>query len=265
MSTVGISMVRNEADVIEPVVRHMATQVDALIVADNGSTDGTREILDQLTREMPLTVVDDPVVGYYQSEKMTALAARAALSGAVWIVPFDADEVWYAPCGARVADALAALPAFARVVQAPLYNHLCTALDEPTGGPFERLVWRQQEPGALPKVAVRWEPGVVIEQGNHGVQLPGEPTEPSIGVLELRHFPIRSAEHLILKARQGAAAYRAAPELAEDLGAHWRAWGRILDQGGEDAIREVFREHWWYRSPVDAGLIYDPAPLRRAG
>jgi len=24
-------------------------------------------------------------------------------------------------------------------------------------------------------------------------------------------------------------------------------------------------EHWWYRSPVDAGLVHDPATLRRAG
>jgi glycosyltransferase involved in cell wall biosynthesis len=258
MSVAGVSMMRNEADVVEDVVRHMATQVDRLIVADNGSSDGTREILERLACELPLTVVDDPEVAYRQSEKMTALAERAAADGAVWIVPFDADEIWYSPSG-TIREVLPDVPS--RVVRAELYNHLRTSLDGPESCPFEAMAWRQQEPGALPKIAFRWERGAVIEQGNHGVLLPSEAElfqDPAGGVLELRHFPVRSADHLILKARQGAAAYAAAPELDEDMGAHWRAWGRLTD----DQLREVYREHWWYLSPVDAGLIHDPAPLR---
>ncbi len=265
MSVYAVSMVKNERDVIEAVVRHMVAEVDALIIADNGSTDGTREILDRLAAELPLTVVDDPEPAYYQSRKMTALAEHAAAAGAVWIVPVDADEIPYSPDG-PIREVLPEVRA--RVVRMDLYNHLRTALDEPADCPFEAMVWRQREPGALPKVAFRWEPGAIIEQGNHGVQLPSEAElfqDPAVGVLEVRHFPVRSAEHLILKARQGGEAYEAAPDLAEDQGAHWRSWKRILDRDGEDALRAVYAEHWWYRSPVDAGLIYDPAPLRRAG
>ena len=45
MITFGVSMVRDEADVIEGTLRHMADEVDELIVADNGSVDGTTDIL----------------------------------------------------------------------------------------------------------------------------------------------------------------------------------------------------------------------------
>lgn len=100
MTTVAVCMARDEADVIGSTVAHMLAQVDAVIVADNLSTDRTREILDEMASAHPgrLVVVEDPDPAYRQSEKMTALALRARLDfGAEWIVPFDADEVWYSP------------------------------------------------------------------------------------------------------------------------------------------------------------------------
>jgi hypothetical protein len=45
---VGIAMVRDEIDVIERTVEHMAYQCDSVVIADNGSEDGTRELLGTL-------------------------------------------------------------------------------------------------------------------------------------------------------------------------------------------------------------------------
>jgi hypothetical protein len=259
-------MVRNEADIVETVVRHMAREVDYLIVADNNSTDGTRAILDHLTTELPLTVVDDPDPAYRQSEKMTRLADLAHSRGAVWVVPFDADEIWHPPDHGqdlRIADQLSALPPSTTVAAADLYNHLRTSLDRDHTCPIQSMGWRQPEPAPLAKVAFRWRDGAVVEQGNHGVRFPDGSNDSVGGLLRVRHFPVRSADHLIRKARQGADAYKAAPDLPADYGAHWRSWGQILDSGGEDALRAVYAEHWLYRSPVDSGLVWDPAPLRR--
>lgn len=258
MSTFGIAVVRDEADCITGTLRHIADEVDQLIVADNGSTDGTRDILDDLSSKLPLTVIDDPDPAYYQSRKMSALAERAAGQGATWIVPFDADEIWYAR-GGRLREVLPALPP-ANVATAALTNHYSTAVDPAESDPFRRMTWRAREPLALPKVAFRWEPDATIHQGNHGVTLPLGQT--AVAALEIRHFPYRSATQFVVKARNGAAAYRAT-DLPETEGAHWRTYGDILDRRGEEGLAEVYRTHFWYLSPTDSGLVLDPAPYMR--
>jgi glycosyltransferase involved in cell wall biosynthesis len=253
VSTFGVAMVKDEADVIEGTLRHMAGEVDFLIVADNGSTDGTRDILHSL--DLPLLVLDDPEPGYEQSRKMSALAARAGQQGAQWIVPFDADELWVA------ADRLKTIldPLDANVATARLFNHFATAVDPEGTDPFRTIIWRQQQPAQLSKVAFRWEPGAVIHQGNHGVTLHQSRVA---DVLEVRHFPYRSAEQFVRKARNGAAAYRAT-DLPVTEGAHWRAYGDLLDRYGEEALHDVFRTHFWFLSPTDSGLVRDPAAYLR--
>ena len=262
----AVSMMRDEADVAADVVWHLAEEgVDGIIVADNRSTDGTGDLLRDLDSYLPcdLIVVDDPEAGYYQSAKMTRLAERAAGRGASWVVPFDADEVWYAH-SASLADALRALPASVRAVRARLYNHFCTGLDEGADSAFERLVWRQREPGALPKVAARWEPGLVIGAGNHDVTFPGPRDIVDSADVELRHFPYRSWEHFHRKAVNGAEAYAAAPDLAPELGAHWRQYGQLIDSVGADTVRaEVFDRYFSFLAPTTGDLVLDPAPFRR--
>lgn len=252
MTTVfAIAMVRDEADIIEQTVRNMLTQVHEVIVADNGSTDGTREILEQL----PVQVIDDPEVGYYQSRKMTALAARAAQQGANWVIPFDADEWWMSPFG-RIADILKEHPQ-AATAPALVYDHVATGQDANIADPVQRIEWRRTEPLELPKVAARAALPVTIEQGNHGAAYP---TVNLDGQLIVRHFPYRSVEQFVRKTRNGAAAY-AASDLPDHYGAHWRQWGDILNTQGEDAVAAIFREWYWTADPAgDPALIRDPCP-----
>lgn len=257
MATFGVTMVRDEADVIAGTLRHMADEVDHLIVADNRSTDGTRDILYQLARELPLTVVDDPDPAYYQSVKMSALASKAASMGAVWVVPFDADEIWFGP--SRIRTVLAGLDC--DIAQAKLFNHFCTGIDGAGDDPFRTMVWRHPDPAPLPKVAFRWKPGAVIHQGNHGVNLPSG-GRTLHGVLEIRHFPYRSAAQFVRKAVNGAAAY-ARTDLPAEQGAHWRMYGKHAEQHGVEALEDVFRENFWHLLPEHDNLVRDPAPYLR--
>lgn len=255
MTVVAISMVRDEADIIDATVRHMIRQVDHVIVADNLSVDSTRDILNSLKCE----VLDDPDPAYRQSEKMSDLARYAAKTyNADWIVPFDADEWWYSPSG-RIADVLEAVAPQWLVASAVLYDHVATGKDKDYEDPVDRIRWRRICPGAMPKVACRWREDLVIEQGNHSARYEGGATILP-GQLVVRHFPYRSAEQFVRKARNGAQAY-AASDLPPDIGAHWRQYGAIAEAHGDDACADIFRQWFWYAEPEqNPDLIFDPAP-----
>ena len=76
--------------------------------APSSSRWSTREFLLNLaSRDPRIHVALDEEPAYHQSEKMTWLAHCAWRAGADWIVPFDADEFWFAP-GRSVAEALRA-------------------------------------------------------------------------------------------------------------------------------------------------------------
>lgn len=226
---VAVTMMRNEADVAEPVVRHMLDQCDRVIVADNGSDDGTREILDAIAADEPrLTVVDEPRFAYRQSETMNRLAAMAP--DAAWIVPFDADEWWDSADG-RVADVLRALPAHLDQTGTRVYDMIPQPSDPVGPDPFARVTmtrpgsfWSRPE---VAKAAYRPGAGRAVMQGNHGLE--GRPL-PAIGPLRVRHVPFRSLEQATAKLRHGRVAVLAAG-LGPGSGTHWQEWGGLDDDG----------------------------------
>ena len=89
-----VSMVKNEADIIESFVRHSLTYADELIIADHQSSDGTWEILESLHDEgLPLILKRLYHVELAHREVMNGLTREAISSRhADLVLPFDADE-----------------------------------------------------------------------------------------------------------------------------------------------------------------------------
>ncbi len=89
-----ISMMKNEADIVESFIRHSMTFVDMILVADHMSSDKTKYILESLQQEgLPLTIFSLSDVELAHSEVMTQLMWKAVLEyGADLVLPFDADE-----------------------------------------------------------------------------------------------------------------------------------------------------------------------------
>ncbi len=249
----AVTMVKNELDILPRTLEHFLSQgVDRLLIADNGSTDGTLEMLRDSARDPRIIVGVDSEPAYYQSAKMTYLARFAGRAGADWIIPFDADEFWFARDG-LLADNLRGR--HDDVVLANLNNVFPT-----TKGEFGL----DPAPNSLGKVAFRSHPWAWIGEGNHRVdRLVSRSGETQIP-LEIAHVPWRSFEQFERKLRQGSAAYRlAGPH--PGYGHHWRHFGEmpreeLVAVWTEILAGQVVEGLQW--SPSGLPLGHDPTVLR---
>jgi hypothetical protein len=201
MKLVLTVLARDEADVIDAQVAfHLNAGVDFVIATDNGSRDGTTEILDSYERDGVLHLIREPTEGLRQSEWVSRMARLAATEFAAdWVINTDADEFWW-PRGSSLKDVLAAVPDRYGVVHA-FWRSFVPRPDD--GELFaERMTVRLSQHAPIndptsfyrpvTKVAHRADPEVVVGRGNHGLVgsrlVPLETWHP----IEVLHFPLRS-------------------------------------------------------------------------
>lgn len=223
----AVAMVRDEVDIIASTIEHLQAQgVDRILIVDNGSVDGTRELLQSRASER-LLVGDDPVVPYFQAEKMTWLAHRAWRAGADWIVPFDADEWWFASSGS-LAEHLR--DTSDNVVHADLHHMVPTQADpkEPAAAEFVM----DSNPSFPGKVAFRSHALARVERGNHSVVRVGATGR----ALHIAHAIYRGPSQVMRKVRQGTAAASLTGDDVAGLTPHW-ATASVLD---DDDIQRLW-------------------------
>lgn len=242
----AVAMVRDEADVIGYTIEHLLGQgVQHILVADNLSTDGTNELLHGLSRRWPVTVLHDRLPAMLQEQKMTRLARLATAAGAEWIIPFDADELWCTTNG-LLAETLSASPH--SVLGAVMHDHVPSPDDDPEEpNPFRRIRHRLVEPKVMGKVAFRAHRLAYLEAGNHSIRHPAGNAVPS--ELFIRHVPFRTADQVVRKVRQGAAASDDANRSPE-FSVHWRA----LATRNDDEVVAYYRRD-------GHPIVLEPAPF----
>ena len=218
MKLVMTLLARDEADIVDAWLSfHLNAGAHVVVATDNGSTDGTTEILGRYAREGRLHLIHESGEDLRQDEWVTRMARLASTEhGADWVINSDADEFWW-PRGASLRDVLAAVP--------PRYGTVGAFLrmfpPRPSGeGSFaERMTTRFSalapinDPASLykpiRKVVHRGHPEIRVTRGNHA--LVDSPFAPLRGwfPIEVFHFPLRSPEQCAHKARlQGEAFQR---------------------------------------------------------
>ena len=203
MKLVMTLLARDEADVVDAQLAfHLTAGVDFVIATDNGSGDGTAEILESHARDGHLHLIREESDAFDQSAWVTRMARLAATEFAAdWVLNSDADEFWW-PRGGNLNEVLAATPSRYGVLRAPIRHFFLTEED---GGFFaERMTVRprlsapvnQPENPLRPNTHAlhRSDPDALVTAGNHALSGSSLVVFPGWHPIEVLHFPLRSLE-----------------------------------------------------------------------
>ena len=265
-------MVRDEVDVIAAMVEHhLAQGADLIIATDNGSVDGTAEVLQSYADLGALELHHDPVHRKQQHSVVTGMARRAYTEHAAdWVINADADEFWTPrDKSLTLRSALEAIPLSLNAFTAPVTNLIGPPALRGSG--IDRLLWRDHRSAEqLQSIGIYAQPtddavhrgaaDVVVAQGNHFVSLASQGQPDPAHALEVLHLPWRSWEQLERKVINAGRAYEASPDLRPSKNHHGMAdyrrhlagrlrYAFLLRSPTEDELAEGESQGWVERDP----------------
>ncbi|MDX2104544.1 MAG: glycosyltransferase family 2 protein [Alphaproteobacteria bacterium] len=265
-------LVKDEAALVrDHIAHHLGQGVERVLVTDNGSTDGTRDILADLQRTWPVDVIDEPAGGWQQdlwTSRMAWIAAERYQAD--WLFSADADEQWCAdrPLPAAIAEAAAPYGPECSMLLARQWLMVpdaaasgrgfatTRAITSPLGttrwvGRADQAAWWHVQ---LPKALVR---GAVVEAiwpGNH-YAVTWEPQWGVAPAITVRHHHLGDFAWFQAKVRRVAATMAANPRWGRHAGVYQRL--AQLDQAGR--LEAEWRRGVW-PNPSIAPLVSEVPP-----
>jgi hypothetical protein len=246
--------VRDEIDIIEHNIEfHLRQGVDFIIASDNGSKDGTREVLETYQKKGVLHLLDDPIQDHSQAESVNKMA-RIAIDeyGATCIFHCDADEFWHSRSG-NLKNEISTSDK--EVLKANVINVLLFDKDGEEAFPQDTrfAVVRPvipynyiEDSKRVNLFYFRYKPSVIfrkyheVSAGNHAVT---DISEAEIGRSKdiiIYHYPLRNKERFYQKIINKGTSYQASKVLKESQGFHNRRWYEAYQNGQLDqAYKEL--------------------------
>jgi hypothetical protein len=264
-------MVKNEADIIEAFVRHNIVYLDHMDIIDNNSTDGTRDILAALQKEgLPVTIHDDPVFGYFQAQKTTALFHKVVPTHHPDIVfLLDADEFIIAESRSLIDVVLSQIPN-GNIGLIPWNTYVpCPDI---TGGLIQdvlrQVTHKREKEFSYAKCVISLSSidtsSLLIGQGNDRVSIEVGKYVSWVGIpgVSLGHFPVRSLEQITSKVVNGWIAYIDRGYAIGEEGYQWKILYDKIVHGAGLQVEEVSQCALTYSSPDKwvwpENVIYQP-------
>lgn len=272
MRIVAITRVLDEADIIEAFIRHAAAFVDHHIVMDNGSKDGTLEILKSLSSEgISLTIYQTPAITFREDDQLTNLVRSAVRDHkADWVACLDADEFYddsQTPSGLR--DKLAEIECRHPNICSVRMNwfHYCYTRSDDQSENVVPLRVNQMLPEPndykiiVCKRLVELNGGV--HHGSHGAKIPADSDGVEIldDTLRVCHYGERSPAQFVSKVVRGwTKVLTSGPTVVERGHAgHYRGPFEIF----RDRPQDLMRNDWFlHRKNEHPNLVMSPMPYR---
>ncbi|WP_066515851.1 glycosyltransferase family 2 protein [Curtobacterium ammoniigenes] len=265
MTLAATLMVRDEADILPAWLDyHVAQGVDIFIITDNGSTDGTTDLLTAFATRDDV-IVDlrhDPVHRKQQGQVVTQMARDAAVHHhADWVINADADEfLMPKQRSLTLRDVFAQLEQSVGAFTVPVVNMVGRMARTGTG--IERLHWRdERSPEQLAAVGLLAQPSpntihvgdpdVTVAQGNHQASVAAGSPVPEELELEVLHLPWRSWQQYEHRVEIAGRAYEANPDLTPSPNHHGMRDYRRLHEG-------VLRAYFALRFVTDSDAKQGP-------
>jgi hypothetical protein len=230
-----LMLVRDESDMIAQNINfHLHFGIETFVVTDNGSTDGTREILSDFKRRLgkSFLIIDDSSSGYQQAKLVNRMIQVAKQEFRPrWIISSDADEFWYPISGRYDSE----MDGQKNILNCYWHNFL----------PRPNTRWQDfTDIGEMSGYHGRMSKVLCVARGLKGMYTGNHESRslPKVAVrsenIRVYHYPVRTYEQFERKVVQG---YRAAVKASFDSRAAWH-WAEYYKAWENGQLPQVYEE-----------------------
>lgn len=224
-----IAKVKNESDIIESFIRYHSCIFDKIIIIENGSLDGTYEILKALKEEgVCLEIINEAAQDFEEFRFINQYTARYVKeTNANYVVFMDADEFLISNDNKnprQVIEDLSEEKVYYLHWKTYLYNN---EEDKNDFVPSNFHVYREEAQETFTKMIVPgWlylEKKLIISEGNHNFWCEENIETEFLYSLKFAHFPVRSKVQYTKQILLNAVGMMSIPnEKILNAGLHWK-------------------------------------------